>query len=42
VCAESFCIISADQIECGNERIDDRLRVLGARITRVPPRVNWT
>jgi UDP-N-acetylglucosamine enolpyruvyl transferase len=33
-------INNADQIERGYERIDERLNALGAKITRVPARVN--
>jgi len=41
VCAEGVSTINnADQIERGYERIDQRLNALGARITRVPARVN--
>jgi len=41
VCAEGVSTINnADQIERGYERIDERLNALGARITRVPSRVN--
>jgi UDP-N-acetylglucosamine 1-carboxyvinyltransferase len=40
-CAEGVSTINnADQIERGYERIDERLNALGARITRVPARVN--
>jgi UDP-N-acetylglucosamine 1-carboxyvinyltransferase len=39
VCAKGVSTINnADQIERGYERIDERLNVLGARITRVPER----
>jgi UDP-N-acetylglucosamine 1-carboxyvinyltransferase len=39
VCAEGTSTINnADQIERGYERIDERLNVLGAKITRVPER----
>ena len=37
VCAKGTSTINdADQIERGDERIDERLNALGARITRVP------
>ena len=40
-CAEGVSTINiADQIERGYERIDERLYALGAKITRVPARVN--
>ena len=39
LCAEGISTINnADQIERGYERIDERLNMLGARITRVPER----
>src|ERR1700759_5621575 len=39
VCAKGVSTINnADQIERGDERIDERLNALGARITRVPER----
>jgi len=41
VCAEGVSTINnADQIERGYERVDERLYSLGAKITRVPARVN--
>jgi UDP-N-acetylglucosamine 1-carboxyvinyltransferase len=41
VCAEGVSTINnADQIERGYERIDERLNALGAKIIRVPARVN--
>ena len=40
-CAERVSTINnADQIERGYERIDERFNALGAKITRVPARVN--
>jgi UDP-N-acetylglucosamine 1-carboxyvinyltransferase len=40
VCASGVSTINnADQIERGYERIEQRLNALGARITRVPARV---
>ncbi len=41
VCAEGVSTINnADQIKRGYERVDERLYALGAKITRVPARVN--
>ena len=41
VCAEGVSTINnAGQIERVYERIDERLNALGAKITRVPARVN--